>query len=59
VFFQNAASEEKQLQYVYRVLGTPKIVGYKDFELLPLAGTFGRHIKVNPLSFVTFNPYSL
>jgi serine/threonine protein kinase len=37
-------SEQKHVQYIYRTLGTPKKEGYKNFQNLPLAGTYGRHI---------------
>lgn len=43
---QNATSEEKQVQYIYRTLGTPKTMGYADFDALPLATLYGKAIVV-------------
>ncbi len=37
-------NEKKQVQYLFRTLGTPKKEGYKNFQNLPLATTYGRHI---------------
>lgn len=44
---QNAAAEDKQVQYVYKTLGTPKPMDYADFDALPLAQYYGRHIVVS------------
>jgi hypothetical protein len=39
-------NEEKYMQYVFKILGTPKIMQYNEFSNLPRANTFGTHIKV-------------
>lgn len=41
--------DDKHVQYMYRTLGTPKLLGYdmKEFDSLPLASTFGRKIKAD------------
>ena len=44
---QNASAEDKQVQYIYKTLGTPKPMDYPDFDLLPLAQYYGRHIVVS------------
>ena len=45
---QNAATEDKQVQYIFRALGTPKMVGYtEDYEKLPLAPLYGRNLVVS------------
>ena len=41
---KTGANEQKHLQYLYRTLGTPKKEGYRNFQDLPLAGVYGRHI---------------
>lgn len=35
------------MQYIYKTLGTPKPMDYPDFDLLPLAQYYGRHIVVS------------
>jgi hypothetical protein len=35
------------VQYTYRILGTPKTVGYVDFDALPLAALYGKTIVVS------------
>lgn len=34
------------MQYIYKVLGTPKPMGFTDFDALPLAALYGRHLQV-------------
>jgi hypothetical protein len=35
------------VQYTYRILGTPKTMGYADFDSLPLSALYGRSIVVS------------
>lgn len=35
------------MQYLYRILGTPKAVGYGDFDALPLGALYGKTIVVS------------
>lgn len=53
---QDGGSEEKQMQYIYRTLGTPKVMGYDNFDTLPHSQLFGRFIKVLKflLEFLSF-----
>lgn len=34
----------KQVEYVYKVLGTPKAQGYREFDQLPFADRYGRQL---------------
>ena len=40
------ATEAKHMQNLYKVLGTPHVVGYAQFSSLPLAKTYGDKIVV-------------
>jgi hypothetical protein len=40
------------VQYTYRILGTPKTVGFVDFDALPLAALYGKTIVVSCLRIV-------
>lgn len=51
---QNASSEDKQLQYIYKVLGTPKPMGFTDFDALSLAPLYGRHIQVHAVMVAVY-----
>ena len=44
---KSSNGDDKYVQYMYRTLGTPKLLGYdmKEFDSLPLASTYGRKIK--------------
>ena len=45
------STDEKHLQYLFCTLGTPKAMGYTDFNELPLAGVYGGQIVVSQCQY--------